>query len=52
MTGLWQVSGRSNLDFDQWIDLDIYYIERWSITLEMKILLKTIPAVIKGDGAY
>ena len=52
MTGLWQVSGRSDLSFEQWIDLDIYYIEHWSIMLEMKILLKTIPVVIKGAGAY
>ncbi len=52
MTGLWQVSGRSNLDFEEWIDLDIFYIERWSFLLEMKILLKTIPVVIKGTGAY
>lgn len=52
MTGLWQVSGRSNLTFEQWIDLDIYYIENWSFTLEMKILLKTVPVVIKGVGAY
>ncbi|MDG0794519.1 sugar transferase [Cohnella ginsengisoli] len=52
MTGLWQVSGRSDLDFEAWIDLDIQYIERWSFALEMKILLKTIPVVIKGTGAY
>lgn len=52
MTGLWQVSGRSNLSFEEWIDLDIQYIERWSVTLEMKILLKTIPVVLKGTGAY
>lgn len=52
MTGLWQVSGRSDLKFEEWIDLDIYYIERWSFVLEMKIVLKTIPAVIKGSGAY
>jgi len=52
MTGLWQVSGRSDLDFDKWIDLDIYYIERWSFSLEIKILIKTIPVVIKGTGAY
>ncbi|MDI4650289.1 sugar transferase [Cohnella hashimotonis] len=52
MTGLWQVSGRSDLRFEEWIDLDIQYIERWSIALEMKILLKTIPVVIKGTGAY
>ncbi|TVX97083.1 sugar transferase [Cohnella terricola] len=52
MTGLWQVSGRSDLDFEQWLDLDIYYIEHWSFMLEMKILFKTIPVVIKGAGAY
>lgn len=52
MTGLWQVSGRSDLKFEDWIDLDIYYIERWSFALEMRIVLKTIPAVIKGSGAY
>lgn len=52
MTGLWQVSGRSDLKFEDWIGLDIYYIERWSFTLEMKILIKTIPAVLKGTGAY
>ncbi|MEK0313649.1 sugar transferase [Cohnella sp. 56] len=52
MTGLWQVSGRSDLNFDDWIDLDIHYIERWSLSLEMKILLKTIPVVVKGTGAY
>lgn len=52
MTGLWQVSGRSDLKFEEWIDLDIYYIERWSFALEMKILLKTIPVVIRGSGAY
>lgn len=52
MTGLWQVSGRSDLKFEDWIDLDIHYIERWSFMLEMRILLKTIPVVIKGKGAY
>ncbi|MCC3374110.1 sugar transferase [Cohnella sp. REN36] len=52
MTGLWQVSGRSDLDFEQWVDLDIYYIERWSFGLEMKILFKTIPVVLRGTGAY
>ncbi|REK66510.1 MAG: exopolysaccharide biosynthesis polyprenyl glycosylphosphotransferase [Cohnella sp.] len=52
MTGLWQVSGRSDLDFEEWVDLDIYYIERWSLGLEMKILLRTIPVVLKGTGAY
>lgn len=52
MTGLWQVSGRSNLTFKQWMDLDVYYIENWSLGLDFKILLKTIPVVAKGEGAY
>lgn len=52
ITGLWQVSGRSDLSFQQWINLDIYYIENWSIALDLKILIKTIPVVLKGEGAY
>lgn len=52
MTGLWQVSGRSDLDFEEWVSLDIYYIEHWSLSLELKILLKTIPVVLRGTGAY
>ncbi|WP_028553102.1 sugar transferase [Paenibacillus sp. UNC451MF] len=52
ITGLWQVSGRSDLSFQQWMNLDVYYIENWSITFDIKILLKTIPVVIKGEGAY
>lgn len=52
MTGLWQVSGRSDISFDEWVDLDIFYIEQWSFSLEMKILFKTIPVVLKGSGAY
>lgn len=51
-TGLWQVSGRSNLSFDEWMRLDIYYVENISLWLDIKILLKTIPAILKGDGAY
>src|SRR3954451_19406469 len=46
MTGLWQVSGRSELDFDELVRLDFLYLERWSIFLDLSILLKTIPAVI------
>src|SRR5690606_560471 len=52
MTGLWQVSGRSNLSFEEWTDLDIQYIERWSIGLELRILIRTIPVVLKGKGVY
>jgi exopolysaccharide biosynthesis polyprenyl glycosylphosphotransferase len=52
MTGLWQISGRSNLGFDDLVRLDFYYLENWSIWLDISILLKTIPAVLKGRGAY
>lgn len=52
ITGLWQVSGRSNVAFEQWVNLDVYYIENWSLWLDCKILLKTIPVIMKGEGAY
>jgi exopolysaccharide biosynthesis polyprenyl glycosylphosphotransferase len=52
ITGLWQVSGRSELDFDDLVRLDFLYLERWSIFLDLTIILKTIPAVLKGDGAF
>ena len=52
ITGLWQVSGRSNLDFDDMVRLDFLYLERWSVMLDLMILLKTIPAVIQRRGAY
>jgi len=52
ITGLWQVSGRSNLDFEEMVRLDMYYIQNWSIGMDIKILIKTIPAVLSGRGAY
>lgn len=52
ITGLWQVSGRSDLSFQQWMNLDVYYIENWSLALDIKIMLKTISVVMKGEGAY
>lgn len=52
LTGLWQVSGRSLLSFDEMVLLDIYYIEHWSLWLDFKILLRTIPQVLFGNGAY
>jgi lipopolysaccharide/colanic/teichoic acid biosynthesis glycosyltransferase len=52
MTGLWQVSGRSDLTFDRLVRLDFHYLETWSIWLDVSILLRTIPAVIAKRGAY
>lgn len=52
MTGLWQVSGRSDLTFDEMCLLDIYYIENWSLWLDMRMILRTIPLFFLGKGAY
>ncbi|HYB22366.1 MAG TPA: sugar transferase [Solirubrobacteraceae bacterium] len=52
VTGLWQVSGRSELDFDDLVHLDFIYLENWSLALDLTILLKTIPAVLSRRGAY
>lgn len=52
LTGLWQISGRSNLSFDEMVMLDAYYIGHWSPGLDVRILLRTLPAVIRGEGAY
>jgi exopolysaccharide biosynthesis polyprenyl glycosylphosphotransferase len=51
ITGIWQVSGRSFLTFDQWIALDFQYIEEWSLELDLKILARTVPAVFRRSGA-
>ena len=52
VTGLWQVSGRSELDFDELVRLDFLYLERWSVFLDLTILLKTVPAVVRARGAW
>lgn len=52
ITGLWQVSGRSNLGFEEWMALDLQYVDRWSLSLDCAILLRTLPAVISGRGAH
>jgi exopolysaccharide biosynthesis polyprenyl glycosylphosphotransferase len=52
ITCTWQISGRSNIGFDDWVKMDLDYIEHRSVLLDIKILLKTIPAVLTGDGAY
>ena len=51
LTCLWQVSGRNRIDFDRWMKLDLQYIDNWSPSLDLKILLRTIPAVLSGRGA-
>jgi exopolysaccharide biosynthesis polyprenyl glycosylphosphotransferase len=52
LTGLWQVSGRSNLSFEEMVMFDIYYIENWSLGLDLQIMVRTIPAVVASAGAY
>jgi exopolysaccharide biosynthesis polyprenyl glycosylphosphotransferase len=52
VTGLWQISGRSSLGFDDLVRLDFFYLENWSIWLDISILAKTVPAVLGGRGAY
>jgi exopolysaccharide biosynthesis polyprenyl glycosylphosphotransferase len=51
LTCLWQIGGRSDLGFDDWIRLDLKYIDEWSLGLDLKILLKTVPVVVRGTGA-
>jgi len=51
LTCLWQVNGRNELDFSSWMELDLEYIDSWSLQLDLKILLKTIPVVLSGRGA-
>ncbi len=52
ITGLWQVSGRASLSYEEMIELDIYYIENWSPGLDLKIIFKTLPAILSKKGAY
>jgi lipopolysaccharide/colanic/teichoic acid biosynthesis glycosyltransferase len=51
LTCLWQISGRSDVGFDDWIKLDLEYIDRWSLALDCRILILTLPAVVRGAGA-
>ena len=52
MTGLWQISGRSDLAWDESVRLDLRYVENWSLTLDLMILWKTMSTVVRGRGAY
>lgn len=51
ITCLWQVNGRNLIPFEQWMELDMQYIDKWSLWLDLKILARTIPAVLRGSGA-
>jgi exopolysaccharide biosynthesis polyprenyl glycosylphosphotransferase len=52
LTGLWQVSGRNSLTFDEMVRLDLYYIENWSLLLDLRIILRTLPVMLSGRDAY
>ncbi len=52
ITGMWQVHGRSSASFEQYTRLDLYYVDNWSLFIDISILIRTIPAVLKSDGAY
>ncbi|HEY3102417.1 MAG TPA: sugar transferase, partial [Pyrinomonadaceae bacterium] len=52
ITGLWQVSGRNRLPFDEMVRMDLYYIENWSLLLDLKIILQTLPVMWRGEDAY
>ena len=52
LTGLWQVSGRNRLSFEEMVRLDLFYIENWSLLLDLKIILRTLPVMLRGDDAY
>jgi lipopolysaccharide/colanic/teichoic acid biosynthesis glycosyltransferase len=52
ITGLWQVSGRSDLSWDESVRLDLLYVETWSLALDITIMLKTVLAVLRRRGAY
>jgi lipopolysaccharide/colanic/teichoic acid biosynthesis glycosyltransferase len=52
MTGLWQVSGRSDVTYEERVRLDMHYIRNWSIWLDLQVIWRTIPAVLRSKGAY
>jgi lipopolysaccharide/colanic/teichoic acid biosynthesis glycosyltransferase len=51
ITCLWQINGRSSVSFQEWMELDLHYVDHWSFWLDVKVIAKTIPAVLKGVGA-
>jgi lipopolysaccharide/colanic/teichoic acid biosynthesis glycosyltransferase len=51
LTCLWQINGRHEIDFEHWMELDLQYVDNWSLSMDFDILLKTLPAVLRGTGA-
>jgi lipopolysaccharide/colanic/teichoic acid biosynthesis glycosyltransferase len=51
ITCIWQISGRNDVDFEQWMEMDAEYVDRWSLWMDMEILVKTLPAVLLKKGA-
>jgi lipopolysaccharide/colanic/teichoic acid biosynthesis glycosyltransferase len=51
LTCLWQIMGRSHIDFERWVALDLQYIDEWSLALDLSILIRTVPAILRGTGA-
>jgi lipopolysaccharide/colanic/teichoic acid biosynthesis glycosyltransferase len=51
LTCLWQVNGRHDIDFEHWMELDLQYVDNWSLSMDFDILMKTVPAVLRGTGA-
>ena len=51
ITCLWQIKGRNSIPFEKWMELDVEYIDKWSLWLDFKILVQTLPAVVRGTGA-
>jgi len=52
LSGLWQTRGRSTVDFDEWMRMDLEYVDQWSLALDLRILLATVPEVLRGTGAH
>ncbi len=52
ITCLWQIRGRNKIGFEEWMKMDLEYLDNWSLRLDFKILIKTIPVVLFGTGAY
>jgi lipopolysaccharide/colanic/teichoic acid biosynthesis glycosyltransferase len=51
LTCLWQISGRNHINFKEWMELDLHYIDNWTLSLDLEILIRTVPAVLAGRGA-